>query len=885
MNNYYPIGEYGFTNSIQSLREDISILKMKIFKALTMQNQMDIRDINMFLAKINNYLKFWETNAEDLSEAMSRSKGVEEVRALSYDVVKDYLYAKYDYAAILQFTDGVIKGINSEEFTKSEDIDDFFKFTINKAFQETGKDAAEMIDTVLMLDSKDMKYIITDKLEARKYDSIKNNNLFSDNDRSEIYKSIEKTINFLTSDNSLRQHFNQTKLKLYISVVNNVIEFMMCTLAAYACRIYFIGRYAESFIERIGKDHKEADNYDESVSEDLNDTPPRTNLGVQVWHDCEEIEVRNPDYCNKLIDLIDEFCMLIGVEWENGRAPECSYQVNRNLFSSALLGNPLYNKLEHCWIPSANQPAFDKSIAEFNSILKNATNVLNVTGEYTDKDEILHVIRATTKGKTLKDIRDLAKEFAIFARALLRRTSDVIATYQRAIQDSKGIASISSLNILHNNLQMTTELYRDFATAIMLKGRDLELKYNTLNHIEYDAVLNKLKFNFPAGNKTDEVETTINMMVGVPDTLRGPANVVSDLYSLPVFESFLMYNEFMKDVYHDDEYMIEAFDWKTFIDRIQAFWEGLVNKVRNFILNKQYQAAVKWVTDHEQELLKLQFQNTDKMQVYNFKENISIPKGWLENFNKALTTYDPSKGLDEKLLYPDGVYEWFANPNGLKEATNKWNNYFLFTDNPASTTADPIKPVEIKGQQIQQYLKTWVAAVKGSNDLIKGIDQIQKSVSNALKTVKGKIGTAPPKTESVEIEETTTEAITESIDYSSIDILDVPIFEADANNNAPEISTAPANTGDNKQQNQSKPADKNTQAASQGNGTVGSTNSSDTRSKDITAINNVITKLLGPMLHNMIYYQGRVYAWLTGAYSLGNKTNEPQQPATPENPQ
>src|SRR5574344_1125698 len=113
--------------SIDELIDESSKFKSGIFRNLIMKNNSK-GVTNDYKVAINSFLKAWSDLSNDvlikLNSIDTKSCSMD-FEVLEYNYVKNVLFAKYDYASILQFVDGIMKGISSGDMSSPSDIENF----------------------------------------------------------------------------------------------------------------------------------------------------------------------------------------------------------------------------------------------------------------------------------------------------------------------------------------------------------------------------------------------------------------------------------------------------------------------------------------------------------------------------------------------------------------------------------------------------------------------------------------------------------------------------------------------------------------------------------------------------------------------------------------
>lgn len=751
-NMLYP---NSITESIHNLTMESSKLKTEIFKATVMDREINKEKIKYFISYVNNFLKYWEDFSEDMKDKMENCKGSKGIRTLQYQVVKEYIYGRYDYAAVLQFTDGIIKGNEENKFKDADDIKDFFEHTIEKAFDDLPDSVAGLLDAAVEIDSE---AISTSDYDAKMFDSIKTyKNLFNEKNRIELYKAISKTVDFIGSKVNINKYLKHDDIKLFISAINHIVEFITYSLSVYAVRIYVINRYAYPFIYF-------------TPSESCHAVAEAVELPNITEHDLDKVDVNVlrlmddsicKDYTRTkdVMDTLDSFTTLIGADNLFGNKKPTYGSYNRfddNIFSQKLLANALYKFItDEKYRYRIYDENGDKIIQEMNQVLK--TLLFNdkhgLQGSSTAKQELLHIIRGAGEIDSIKDCKeigaDLLKFTCQFCVKLQTCINDVIKWKSNQINHPT-YNDISIQSLSGEVLRMLTELYSEVTIAIIQRGRDVEDKYNHLFNSDLDRVTDGLTIRI-TNNDGKHNSTVSNISNSVPDTTRMPIEL-SDLYALPAFESMQMYDDYLRslDMFKDDPYLSEAVNISEIINKIQSFLAGLKKKWTSFIHNKEFQSAVAYVTDNEQNLLSLQFTGAI-MEVLPFKNNGSEetinPSAVFKNLTTALKSFDEKTVLSsmEELdkfvvsLYPsENVYKWFNDEETSKTAAIRYRNYILYNDESSASDKE-VSTIKINDGDISKRLKWWIDTVKGASAVNSSLENIDKEINTSINSIKTKI--------------------------------------------------------------------------------------------------------------------------------------------------
>ncbi|MCM1223245.1 MAG: hypothetical protein NC548_53215, partial [Lachnospiraceae bacterium] len=504
---YGPLYDYDFQDRARDLRTEASTLKTEIFRATVMKKDLDQKVINGFNSFVNDYLRFWEEYAEELQKQMKECKAAPGVATIDYTTVKQWVYGNYDYASILQFADGVVQGVMSEKFEEPSDVEDFFEHTVKKAFNNMGASVAGLIENGMNFEAHPAT-----EVDAKTFGTIASyNKLFDGRTRTELYKAIAKTIEYFTTDIGAKQFPNQKDVKLFVSMINQVVEYIVYSLTVYALRIYVIQVYSREFIFSSAKGSNVA--YTTESAEDKDDKkddeekkPMKVDVPsvkdtsvsekfvpVRVFHDSNEAVFKDPDKGREVVTVLKDFLKQTGAPTNDtlNKVDSLDYpwyygtdETKDNCFIAKIRNNPIYAFLHgkgnnlHCGTT-------DSDIAEMHQVLKELlyNRAQGMEGTSSPKQDLLHIIRGTTVDDTLKGYQKLASDLAdctiVLLSQLKRSLNSVIEWKKREDRDPQWNTTTDSL--ASECLRMIADFYREIAGAIYQRGMDIELHINDLH--------------------------------------------------------------------------------------------------------------------------------------------------------------------------------------------------------------------------------------------------------------------------------------------------------------------------------------------------------------------------------------------------------------------
>lgn len=756
---FYPLTNYAISNYIHELVREGGSIKNEIFKSVIMKKDLDKRKVQQYLGYVNSFLRYWDEYASSLYEEMKKSNGIEGVKTIPYERIRDFVYAKNDYASVLEFLDGMIK-ITKKEGTKVDDITDFMDHTLSKAFPDREDSVAGLLDNALDLCSYDSK-IIVDKSSSSKYSTVKSYNIFDRRERSIIYKAVEKTIDYMVHDITNHSVELSKDMKMFVSIINNIVEYINYTLTAFATRIYVISSYASPFII-AAVENADGPKYEAAANIESN-----PDIVINVLSTTDEIVCRDFDKFSDFAEAIDTFIKAAGIDLgqtpEGSCCPRITFQhigdstMNANPFCSKLISNRLYQFLtkDLSWglFDGNRQVGAEELNAEIRALIYNPTQ--GIQGTSSPKQEILQVIKnINPKEETLEGYKELFKDFSVFGLNILFKVKDLTERMIRLKSDNGDYPRfhVTAVNRISESMKIVAELYRDLATAILYRARDLEMIINTLRNAEIEKTFSSLKLNVLGSNKKD-VSPDDNNMSGVPDTTRIPLELM-DIYSSPTFEYLQMLDEYTKheygledDPYFAEGYYAEAVSVGDIVNKIMSVLAAARKRFDTFFNNKSFVAAYKWVQQHQNELTSMTFTGALKVLPYTKDINIDhIPSliASINSFNeKDVASTDAMNEFIKKLYLVKGksMQDLFNTEKfDEKTAGALYTNFVLFGKDPLVKENATIEPILLdSSEKIKQQLPNWIDNVSKAEQTHKSLLDTSKRIETAVNSLKSKV--------------------------------------------------------------------------------------------------------------------------------------------------
>ncbi len=861
-NNFRMLYDKDIVSSIKELISNVSILKSSIFKSVLGISPISSYEGNKFMSFVDSYLTNWEKFATDMKQKMSSTIDSKNVRSIDYNFIKDFIYNKYDYNAMVDFTDALYIGIGDGKFKKKEDIDDFFHFTISKAFCDDNipDSIAGLLDSILVSNNP-YEYII-DENNRRMFNAIKHHkDLFNPRDKIRLFNNTKKIINFITDKSMVDKLLFSNDINLYVASINMIMEFITYSLSIYAIRIYGINLFVYPFINSVKNNITESTN-----SKNLPYTGNNENMQITIMRDMDESYI---NYINikKLIDGFSNASTSIGADsmYQFEKPDYGNYEygyekyLKNNTFSQKLFSNDLYSVIidkliydidEHYKYTDRYLYGTSYNFEELNLLLKsliyNSSQGVNTNS--TSKQEFFVIVRSVNCDNTIDGYRKLfANLFSLTVIILcnIDRAINIINDFINKIPNviNSHLNSNNIKNIASENLNILKELYSELCYLFIQKGREIESRYNSLTCKSFTDTID-LNLGKTMTTQTQH-ELPNDIMNAVPDTFRTPIDL-SNLYALPAFEHFQFYDEFVKQIYSlgDDIYYSESFNINEIINVVMSIINSIGKNIQNWWNNGKRQAALNWANKYGNNVIKMDFSNKT-MEVLPFKNNgnselidLNPIIGKLivgfKNFKEDVINSPDDVVKYIKSLYPDPViYDWFHTSDKIEEAKAKFHSYVLFRD-INNVIIEPEKLIKISNNEINKRCGWWLQTCKESQKIYNELVKVNNSISKSQSDIQRNISNI----------------VKDSNNKSSQETL---------------ASAASAQKDDNKDSNQNDKSNSNVDK-----------NSSEKVSNVnmlLREIQNVVNNIYKPLMMISMEYIDTEYRYLKQAYSIGSTQN------------
>lgn len=773
------ISDTKLSNQINDLVSNSSKLKKSLFDAIILKKGIDDYELSKFTSYVEKILKDWSSDANSIKDAIKLVKvdncniGMD---VLDYNYIKEFIYGNYDYASVLQFTDGLLKGIEEGGMSNPQDIEDFKDHTVSMAFNNLTPSVAGLLDSVLS-EERNLMIKKANELDIKNFEIIQTyNDLFKYRDNPELCRSISKTIDYISNKEITLPELGYDNTRLYISFIATVVEYITYSIAVYVVRIFMIGKYAEPFIM--------CEHHDESITEsvnnkfDLNSLSENPNGEVSsILRNISELTVKDFNKIENLKLTLNEFLAHIDmkpISHKGNGEYDGIYDV-RNAIKKEFKTNEFHKKLCNnvfydFFIDFKGNNYCDSSPEFYQKIRFFMYNDHNgLPGSLSPKNELLAMINDANYGVSISDYQKLARDICA---VMIHLSIEIYCIYtdlcnrlDNMINKNTLYTTLGERKSYSESIKFIEELYEELMFIFIQKLSYIE---RTINKMRSGTIKNSIditSLNIP-GLETDS-SFKHSMMMSYPDTSATHLTESVDMYALPIFESYEIFDEYLRTLpeFSNDLYLNEAEDIKVtanngikvdkkdklvevtsdsiskIINKIRAILDALWKRIQNFWNGKSFGMVKKWVIDNEETLKGLKFTPETKLTILPYKDEITLPSGFfnlpnnLRKFDEKVVESGDSLQKYLRTLYPsDQIAQWFASGNE-DVAAQRYMNLILFDDG----SENPRDLVSITGEDIQKKLVVWISTIKESDETLNAFKRISDSIISSIGSVNSKI--------------------------------------------------------------------------------------------------------------------------------------------------
>ena len=765
---FIPLSEEDFKNDVSGILKYIGKLKFGYNRKFVMVGTNFVDNFSDdFIRFLNEYLRRIEQDANNAKNVLQSTNCVRSSEnVFEHNFINDVVYGNYDYASVLQFVDGVEDGLESCRFSTTKDIESFSQHTIDMAFNHMGTSIGALVDQITSPQS-DALMTTCEEIDVNTMNSLKTSTkLFQAKDRIETYNSISAVIRYLNKENNL---FENYEVPMKISAINAICDYIGYTIVMYLSRYYIIQKQIGFFIE------EKEDVVNESTVISPIDEPVGTSLCPSMWNaqSMEEIVIKDYKKLDLVIDHLKTFAekhhIAIDILTKEKENIENRIQSDDNYKNKKYLEMKFYKEL-------ADTVIGDLLLTKYSPWICDGSIEYNMSDKYyhrlkdalyrnpqnqfeSSRDIFLSIIKAKDSSSVSNsDFIDTMIVTLRFISYKINNFLDDASIGEQSKWRTNGRAMVDK-GIRNRQAVMAAWIetfYEEVAFAFLqnLQVREVELlAKDQKTQRELDQM-----FNLDVPDMKCDWNKTQQQMLSVPsieDPYYHKTNL--DFFGQPLHEAYMMYNEYVASLpqFENDLYFKEVDEntpqdkepvvdqavnkvtdsVSTIITKLKSIIQALWNRVQSFLAGKSFQMASKWVTDNEQNLMALRFDEQAKMEILPYKDNITLPAGFqnaihnISRFSKNNVSSDDALQQYLKTIYPTPeIANWFAND---KNAEQRYLNLILF-DN--GSEGEKVK-VTIGVDGIRKNMAHWITTVKNSATMQNDFKKIHDDVTNAVNTL------------------------------------------------------------------------------------------------------------------------------------------------------
>jgi hypothetical protein len=689
---------------------------------------------------------------------------------ISYDSVKDEMYAEYDFMSIILFTKEILSSLKAGMYNSAYQIEDAKSKHIKVFFHSNDMSVEEKLDT--FINSADTTSINDDERKGLE-DLLRYKDRFvsrMEGVNKRLDDAVDIVIEALAGE--LPDKFSlemQNEHRIHLTAVTSIIDIVNYALITEIVQIETVHRYLKCFSreaeETIAEmtvtesvDTEKSDFFDPMINSIVTDADRLPTYSIFANYD--EMKLKDYRKINGFIEDIRGFLKLIGAKNVPDEKEMDAFRLAKDADSNvvSIKGSekpktPWYlddlgeNELVKFLVGQFGHIWSDKGEMLYQKLsnLVHPVNTFLSTSDPSAKNQLLNFIKEFKTNVRSPDPEESLKTTAVnlfvvsdkLIKAITGWIYDSDASFQNNINYNSSSwphngKHISDYTIYPKIKDLVILVYEEVVTALMLKYRYIEARLNDAVSLKTKHANEVISFDFPKIVFHDTRDSDI-LKPAVP-TIQEMYYKTYDQASFEfAYESVSIASDYAKIIAeaYGFEYFEEGF--KEIIDKVVAWFKGLIDKWKKFRIN--YELGVKWVTSHEQVLKAYQFQEQDSIgNVYQY--NLQSPDAIFKGFSN-LESLDPNNLQKDMAAFKDSLYP-SSELAGLfrtetADSREKFSNWIKFGK------TDKQQTVTISGSDLQKALQGssekpggWIETVKNS---VKYLDQVNAKLDIVNKTI------------------------------------------------------------------------------------------------------------------------------------------------------
>lgn len=637
------IGDYLYNNIIK----DVNDMKSLIVKDVMNNNHHEVQNNIKFLSKINDFIKFWYNyGAQTMSRIQENGFKNSHDQDVKYSTIKPFMYGKYDFKSVLLYADGMSKMTDdkNEKYTQG-DLQSFFKFTIEKAFRTEKTEVNDLISTTL----SNIDLAVPEDDSEFDPNIIKDYDLFPESDYTDLYKSIEGVMNFITI-NKMKNLFEIKKRinnKLLIGfAVKSIFDYIIYSLSFYALRIYVVSKFLNSYINDNEDDGEVVEESALSIFDNdilkLNISRNEDNEyynynNITIFSSMDGTTYRNPD-SSSFFKEFEKFldCNNISVEKDKPVIVDKIHEMFKDIYSDSKMYKYLTDEKAFCTYEVMDN--VDEIYLNLKYIFNNMKLGLEVESnkiiffntlihnEYDGKETISELRKSSER------IYYFSKYFFCRIRQLINAVNNLWNQAMNCQHIKNPIGYIGYKKKLAECADFLNKFYDEFTAVIHNLMSDIEKKMCDINMKKRKDALAQSSIDFDE----KEFDRKLKNKYGISDDEEIKdeyeiEDMLENINTYSSFENMMIYREYFKNIPEIKE--LGYFAEESFGDTLKGWWEKIRKwfmdtiwtPLSNFFTGNGFEKAKKWAQDNRDALRGANWKNDTVIEnVHIYKKTINL---------------------------------------------------------------------------------------------------------------------------------------------------------------------------------------------------------------------------------------------------------------------
>lgn len=696
-------GDYLYNNIIK----DVNDMKSVITKDVMNNNHHEIQNNVKFLSKINDFIKFWYSYGAR-TESRIQENGFKDShdQDVKYSVIKPFMYGKHDFKSVLLYADGLSKMADdkNEKYTQG-DLQSFFKFTIGKAFHTEKTEVNDLISTTL----SNIDLAIPENDSEFDPNIIKGYDLFPESDYTDLYKSIEGVMNFITT-NKMKNLFEIKKKinnKLLIGfVIKSIFDYMIYSLSFYALRIYVVSKFLNSYIN----DNDDGEVVEESAYSIFDNDILKLNISrdayndyyynynnITIFNSMDTVTSRNPD-SSAFFKEFEEFlnCNNVSVEKDKPVMVDKIHEMFKDIYSDSKIYKYLTDEKAFCIYGEIDN--IDEIYLNLKYIFNNMKLGLDV-----ESNKVIFfntLIHNECDGKeTIPELRKSSERIYYFSKYFfckIRQLINAINNLWYQAMNCKHIKNpmgyVGYKKKLAECADFLNRFYDEFTTIIHNLMINIENKICDINMKKRKDALEQSKIDFD--EKEFDRKLKSKYEISDDEEIKDEYEIedmFENINTYSSFENVMIYREYFKNIPELKE--LCYFTEESFKDTIRGWWEKIKKwfmdtiwtPIKNFFKGQGFEKAKKWVQDNKDALKEANWKNdTVISDVHIYKKTINFKplQEIAKNLQLSAANIKDDTSFDK---YLEGLIGKYTNP---VDSTLPKDLYVQMKDNKTAVQAN-----------------------------------------------------------------------------------------------------------------------------------------------------------------------------------------------------